>query len=206
MTATVDLLMDAAESGMRRRGYHAVSFRELADELGIKSSSVHYYFRQKEQLGVAVVERYTARFFAALEARTVSATTAEERLHIFLDVYREAMIGADRICLCGMLGAESHGLPTALSEAVAAFFRASVAWLAEALPERLPEVRRQEIATRVVATLQGAMIMATTMKDPSRFDMAAADLVRSIPGTAPSGETDRAGGSILDPETSPAGT
>ena len=29
---TLDALLDAAEGGMRLRGYHAVSFRELADE------------------------------------------------------------------------------------------------------------------------------------------------------------------------------
>ena len=33
MADTRELLLDAAEHGMRRRGYHAVSFRDLAAEL-----------------------------------------------------------------------------------------------------------------------------------------------------------------------------
>lgn len=173
---------------MRRHGYHAVSFRELADELGIKSSSVHYYFRQKEQLGVAVVERYAARFLATLDARTASAPTAEVRLRIFLDAYREALIGSDRVCLCGILGAESHGLPGALGEAVAAFFAASIEWLVRALSEELPEARRRERATHIVATLQGAMVLATAMKDHRRFDMAIADLARSMASVGSPGE------------------
>ena len=57
MSETIDRLLDAAEDGMRLRGYHAVSFRELAMALGIKSASVHYYFRQKEDLGLALVAR-----------------------------------------------------------------------------------------------------------------------------------------------------
>lgn len=66
MAETIDLLMNAAESGIRQKGYNAVSFRELADDLGIKSSSVHYYFRKKEDLGLALVERYSDRFLKNL--------------------------------------------------------------------------------------------------------------------------------------------
>ena len=54
LSKTLDKLMDAAENSVRMRGYHAVSFRDLADELGIKSSSVHHYFPRKEDLAVAV--------------------------------------------------------------------------------------------------------------------------------------------------------
>ena len=35
MSETVDGLLDAAEIAMRSRGYHGVSFRELADDVGI---------------------------------------------------------------------------------------------------------------------------------------------------------------------------
>ena len=47
MSETVDCLQDAAEIAMRSRGYHGVSFRELADDVGIKSASVHYYRRKR---------------------------------------------------------------------------------------------------------------------------------------------------------------
>lgn len=175
MSATIDQLMDAAENGIRLHGYHAVSFRDLADELGIKSSSVHYYFRHKEDLGLALVRRYSERFFAALNAKTANAKTPEARLRAFCDVYRNALVGSDRICLCGMLGAEGCGLPQTLGDAVASFFSANIDWLVDALPKEVHQRRKR--ATHIVATLQGAMILASSMKNPKIFDDAVTSLL-----------------------------
>ena len=63
---TIDKLLDAAEYRMRRGGYNAVSFRDLASDTDIKSSSVHYHFPRKEYLGVALIKRYAERFFCLL--------------------------------------------------------------------------------------------------------------------------------------------
>ena len=79
MSETVDGLLDAAEIAMRSRGYHGVSFRELADDVGIKSASVHYYFPQKEDLTVALVTRYSKTFFADLDKRAGSAPSSQFR-------------------------------------------------------------------------------------------------------------------------------
>lgn len=177
MSDTLEKLLDAAEDGIRLRGYHAVSFRELADELGIKSSSVHYYFRAKEDLGLALVQRYAERFFAALEAKAAAARTPAERVRAFAEVYREALVGSDRICLCGMLGAESCGLPPALSAAVAAFFQDNIAWLVENLAQDLTPGQRRRRAHHVVAALQGAMTLASSLGDHKVFDSAVRDLL-----------------------------
>ena len=169
--------MDAAESGVRLRGYHAVSFRDLAEELGIKSSSVHYYFRQKEDLGIALVERYAERFFAALDARIEKAKTPEDRIRAFAGVYRDALTGSDRICLCGMLGAESCGLPSELSDAAAGFLQANIDWVAKALTDEMKPKARKRRAAHIVATLQGAMILASSLKDYGLYDSAVQDLL-----------------------------
>lgn len=179
MSETLDRLMDAAENGIRLRGYHAVSFRDLAEELGIKSSSVHYYFRQKEDLGIALVERYAERFFAALDAKARKAKTPEDRIRVFTRVYREALTGSDRICLCGMLGAESCGLPTELSDATAGFLQANIDWVAGALSESMKPKARKKRAAHIVATLQGAMILASSLKDYGIYDNVVQDLLAS---------------------------
>lgn len=176
MSDTLENLLDAAESSIRLRGYHAVSFRELADELGVKSSSVHYYFRQKEDLGLALVQRYSERFFEALGNQAAEATTPAEKLTAFCSVYRQALVSSDRICLCGMLGAESSGLPTALAEAVAAFFKANIDWLIAALPKEMTPRQRKARANQIVGTLQGAMVLASSLRDQSIFDDAVAQL------------------------------
>ena len=176
MSDTLDRLLDAAESGIRAKGYHAVSFRELADELAIKSSSVHYYFRAKEDLGLALVERYRDRFFAALELAGARRRTPHDRLRAFVQLYRDALVDDDRICLCGMLGAESCGLPPTLAAAVASFFQGNIDWLVDNLPKELSPAQRRKRARHIVATLQGAMTLAASLGDHRVFDDAVQDL------------------------------
>lgn len=170
MSATNERLLDAAENGIRLSGYHAVSFRDLADELGIKSSSVHYYYRQKEDLGIALVDRYSERFFADVEERAATADTEQEKLRAFCQTYRNALTGSDRICLCGMLGAETCGLPMVLADRVEAFFKANMTWISDALDPDLPADKRAARAAQILATLQGAMMVATSLKNHRLFD------------------------------------
>ncbi len=180
MSATIDRLMDAAENGMRLRGYHAVSFRDLADELGIKSASVHYYFRQKEDLGLALVERYSTRFFEELEKRAANSETPKDHLAAFCQTYRQALSHSGKICLCGMLGAENPGLPEKLRRKVADFFAANIGWVSAILPANMTPARKQAKAAQVVATLHGALILATSLHDPKIFDAAVAGLLADI--------------------------
>ncbi len=47
MSSIAESIMDAAELRMRGGGFNGFSFREIADDVGIKSSSVHYHFPTK---------------------------------------------------------------------------------------------------------------------------------------------------------------
>ena len=43
----IDQILDLAQSLIQTRGYNAMSYRHLADEIGIKTSSIHYTSPQK---------------------------------------------------------------------------------------------------------------------------------------------------------------
>ncbi len=51
---TKNTILDAAERMIQERGYHDVSFRAIAAEVGITSSSVQDHFPSKTDLGVAL--------------------------------------------------------------------------------------------------------------------------------------------------------
>jgi TetR/AcrR family transcriptional repressor of nem operon len=61
MSDVAAAIMDAAERRMRKGGFSGFSFREIAADVGVKSSSVHYHFPTKENLAAAVIQRYTAQ-------------------------------------------------------------------------------------------------------------------------------------------------
>ena len=54
-------ILDAAERRMQIGGFGGFSFREIAADVGIKSSSVHYHFPTKENLAAAVIRRWPKR-------------------------------------------------------------------------------------------------------------------------------------------------
>jgi len=180
MNETVGRLLDSAENAIRSRGYHAVSFRELANDIGIKSASVHYHFPQKGDLGIALIERYSKRMFIELERRSAKSKKSEDRLSIFFDVYRDAFVGSNQVCLCVMLGAESRGLPPNVSEAVTSFFQANIEWLSSSLDRSLSRKARYAKATTILAALQGGMVIAITLKDYRVFDAILRELRRHI--------------------------
>ncbi len=170
-----DRILAAAEARLRSDGYGAVSFRELAGDVGIKSASVHYHFPRKEDLGVAVVNAYTAKIFEVLDAINPDAKP-KHRLSGYIDVFRRALTQDNAICLCAMLGAEAKGLPPQVTEAVRAFFTANINWLDEALADAVGKPGSVEI----VAALEGSMLLANTMNDIAVFEEVASGLLARV--------------------------
>lgn len=162
-------LMDAAERRMREAGYHGFSFRDIAADVGIKSSSAHHHFRTKRDLVCAVVNRYTERMLN--EARTFEGGLVAG----YIAAFRSTIVSEGRMCLGGILGAETGALPQEVADAMRAFFSRCVETLAESMPD--PETAVDE-AVRIMATLQGAVLMAHAFDDVSAFDRATSALRR----------------------------
>jgi TetR/AcrR family transcriptional repressor of nem operon len=166
-------ILDAAERRIRGAGYNAVSFRDIAGDVGVKSASVHYHFAQKQDLGAALVRRYKERFVTALESistgrdRPDSSGSPDGRPAMFrayLELYRDALIIDQSVCLCAILGAEAIGLPELIRAEIRLFFQANIDWLGKTFapwPVRTGAMSPLDI----VAGLEGAMIIAAVMAD-----------------------------------------
>jgi TetR/AcrR family transcriptional regulator, transcriptional repressor for nem operon len=170
-------ILEAAEIRIRRGGFEAVSYRDLASDVGIKAASVHYHFPQKALLGAAVVNRYSDKLSAALGAVDLTQATTEEHLQRLCDCYGAAVKNDGMICLGCMLGAESKDLPEEVSEAARRFFIRLLDWIEAALGDRVDAAR---LAVHTLGTLQGTMILAVTLKRPELMDEAAARLKEFI--------------------------
>lgn len=57
---TASVILDAAEKLFSRNGFHGVTVRAVAEECGVDSALVHYYYGTKQALFDAVFERRTA--------------------------------------------------------------------------------------------------------------------------------------------------
>ena len=178
-------ILDAAEPLVQLRGFNAVSYADIAAALGVTTASLHYHYRTKATLGVALVERYTRRFTASLAAIDAVGGDAPADLAAYVELYASVLAGR-RMCLCGVLAAEAETLPAAMRRAVVAFFDANEAWLANVLAcgreagtlalDRSPA----ETARALVGALEGALLVARSHRDPGRFATAADLLVAAL--------------------------
>ena len=177
-----DEILDVAERMARAGGYNGFSFREIAKQVGIKAASVHYHFPGKEELGVAIARRYTERFLAALGPPDDPEATPESLIRRYVAAFRASLVDDGLMCLCGLLGAEIAHLPRPVAAEAKRFFQENLRWLTTVL-ERTDRLDGEGLARteamHVMATLEGALILARSLEDPTAFD----DATRSL--TAP---------------------
>lgn len=55
-------IIDLSQELFQQKGYKAFSYRDLSKLIGIKTSSIHYYFPTKDDLALALVIRYKEAF------------------------------------------------------------------------------------------------------------------------------------------------
>jgi len=172
LTDSANRILDIAEVNMRRAGYNAVSFRDIASEMGMKSASLHYHFPKKEDMGVALVQRYAANFAKALYQSTIMTDTPKEKLAVFVNLYRIALEDHQLICLCAVLGAEAQGLPAVVTSEVKIFFTENIEWLTHIYTE-MGTAEADVKAKSTLSLLEGAMIISAVNEDNSVFEAAA---------------------------------
>lgn len=173
-----DRILEAAEKRVRGVGFHAVSFRDLASDVGIKSSSVHYHFPQKEDLGEQLVQRYSGRFHARLEQIDASGGDPLTALREFVALYGEALVVGEAVCLCAVLGAEANSLPERITGGVQKFFQSNIDWL-NIVYDRIQPTMRAMTPVVIISALEGAMIVSTAMNNRAAFDAVADRILES---------------------------
>jgi TetR/AcrR family transcriptional repressor of nem operon len=184
-------ILDVAERMLQVRGYNGFSYGDVAAELDITRAALHYHFKGKAELGQALIERYAARFSAALTELDATAPDAATKLRGYIALYTD-VLSADRMCLCGMLAAEHRTLPDPLQQAVCDFFSANTAWLRKVLVEgcadgslRCPGTA-EDSAAMVLGALEGGMLIARLDGDVARFTAAANQVLAGLtPAPAP---------------------
>lgn len=168
---TRDQLLAHAEKLIRTRGCNGFSYRDLAEHVGVKTSSIHYYFPGKDDLLYEAVEAYSARALASVRSID-TAQPAHAQLDAYLSMMESKACGHGELCLGGMLAAEMMSLPDRVRGALQGFFRAHEAWLARVLAQGAEEGTLKfsgsaEAAGRAVfATVQGCMLVSRLFQAP----------------------------------------
>jgi len=200
-------VLDAAERLVQVRGFNGFSYADIAAEMHMTKASLHYHFATKADLGEALITRYAARFFGALDAADTDGTSAPAKLSAYAKLYAD-VLSQQRMCLCGMLAAEYPTLPGPMQSAVLEFFDHNEDWLQAVLEQGRSEGSLEftgparDTARMIISGLEGAMLVTRPYGDAGRFKVAADGLLASL--TAPASRSVAARPSAPAAQSAPA--
>lgn len=186
---TAERILKTATRLVQVHGFSAFSYADVAADLGIRKASIHHHFPTKDDLGLALVRQYHAEFTAAL-AEIDLKKDARDRLMAYVRLYDDVLAQGNRMCLCGMLAADTSQLPERTRLALQEFFDSNIVWIASVLASGKKAKRLRfdgspdAMAWTVLTTLEGAMLLARPYADAKRFRQVAQQLVNRM--TAPS--------------------
>lgn len=182
-------LLDEALDLICKRGFNGFSYRDLSERVGVKTSSIHYYFATKEDLALEAVKEYSARVARHIDGIDASLP-ASEQAERYLQPWR-SQCRSEMVCLVGMLASESESMPPNVTAALQDFYRMNEGWLAgllerarsEAEGEMPAERSPSELAQILFAALQQSLVSARLFDRLDRIEPAARLLLAAVSGS-----------------------
>ena len=176
-TSTRDRLIETARELFHAQGFASTGMAQLLRQAGVGSGSLYHFFRTKEDLLLAVLERYEEMLWPVLLQPVADRFPDPiERIFGLLDRYRDLLVESEFRygCPIGNLALELDEFhPEAVEKVEANFagWRDAVAdWLTEAAPT-LPEgTEPADLATFVLTVMEGGVMQSRTRKEIEPFD------------------------------------
>ena len=164
---------DFATEVVQTEGLGKVSFRTIADAVGVKSSSVHYHFRTKLDLVEKLILSYTRKFEAALGDLEEQHPRPKERVLAFAEIFAE-VLSNEKLCLCGVMAVSVNELNDASKEALQRFFKVATEWLettfAQSETELAISLEPKQLAQVLLSGLEGAILVDRASQSRQNLD------------------------------------
>lgn len=113
MSNTKDQILALGEELIRTRGYHAFSYKDIANQLNVKNAAIHYHFPTKAYLGVAIIQKSIDGFYALTEYW--NQVSHKQQLRDVIRIY-ERSNDQGWCCLMGALSSATPSLPAAMRD------------------------------------------------------------------------------------------
>jgi AcrR family transcriptional regulator len=109
MSVTREKILELGEELILNKGYNGFSYQDISTVLGIKNAAVHYYFPNKENLGVSILKTNSQRFDEMVENMQNRDFDEWHQLESFMKIYLKSN-RENKICLIGSLGTDINTL------------------------------------------------------------------------------------------------
>jgi AcrR family transcriptional regulator len=159
-------LVRAAEKMTYRRGFRQTTIADVAREAHVPLGNVYYYFKTKDDIGEAVLDRLLAAVRATLESFD-AARSPKDRLCACVDaVVANKTALAQSGCPVGSLCTELHKDDGALGDKATVLFDEQLGWM-EGQFKSFASGDARRLAVHLLSALQGISVLAHSFGDPS---------------------------------------
>ncbi len=166
-SANRDRLLVAASRLIHQRGFARTRLADVATEAGIALGSVYFYFRSKDEIAVAIVDRRLERLertLAAAAARLDPVSRLDAVIAIWADDREiDATYGCPIGSLCYELSRRRGAVGTKAGEPLRVLLR----WCEQRFDEMGMAGESPGLAAHLVMALQGASLVGHAFGDPA---------------------------------------
>ncbi len=171
-------IVETAARLIYEQGYAATGVSQILKASGTGSSSLYHFFASKEELLIAVLDRYLERLDDEIvEPSRAAVDDPIERVFRILDFYRVVLTetGCRLGCPIGNLAGEvsdTHpGIREKLAELFAAWRRAVERCLREAGERLRPDVDPEALSVFVLTVMEGGVMQARVERNLRPFEV-----------------------------------
>ncbi len=174
-------ILDVAENLIQTQGYNAFSYKDISTLVGVKTSSIHYYFPTKADLGKAVVKKHIDALCDVLEQLIDNKNvSSKKKLERFINgIVANTFLDKQKMCLGGMLASDVLTLPDMIQNEVRIFFtrleNGIKRLLIEAVDRKEFQLDKKTIkneALLILSLIEGALLLARLFQDEGHLTVA----------------------------------
>lgn len=164
-------IISSAHQLILERGYSGFSYADIAEQIGIKKASIHYYFPSKANLAQQVIINYRNVIQDNMRLLN-SIPDPKDRVKEFILFWDKCLAKNPRdICLCAILISEIPILPEEIQDEIQAHFSELKKWLISTFESYGNNKENDSIerANLLLAGIHGGMLTSRIFNDSNNF-------------------------------------
>jgi TetR/AcrR family transcriptional repressor of nem operon len=163
-----DRLIDAANDLIYQQTFNATTLADIAAKANVPLGNVYYYFKTKDDILKAVIQKRSAELQAQFSAFEEAHPQAKDRLRAFIESNVETSeTTAQYGCTLGSLCQELGKFTGELSNIAAELMHRTLEWVEAQFKTMGKGEQSTVLAKYLVGSLQGVSLLTLTFKDPS---------------------------------------
>lgn len=159
-------LIEAAKVLIHQQGFNLTTLADIAQEADVPLGNVYYYFKTKEAIGIAVIEKRAAEWSERLASWSEISDPLVRLMTLIKYGLESIEVTARFGCPIGGLCQELGKQGGPLSDLAAKLLHDILQWSEEQFRALGLEEKAPGLALNLISSIQGMFLLTHTFKDP----------------------------------------